>query len=338
MIRIFFIAAVFCLFGLTAEAAWTLKDGRLVDADEVATFSPEEHHKLALDAYEKADWKESARHFSILANSFRTSPTAMDASFFLGVCYFNMQEYEFANNAFSAYIGGKSHPKYFIEAIEYKFSVAEAFSNGAKRRFFSTKQLPKWASGDALGLEIYDEVIAALPSHDFAARSLYSKGRLLWQQKDYRNSVDCFQLLVKRFPKHELGPEGYLAITQVYLEQSKCEFQNPDILAFAELNLRRFKKQFPKEERLIQAEKNVLAIKEVYAAGLYETGLFYERTGKVAASIIYYKNAVQQFPETVIAKWCTRRLCSLIPDYTTPERVLEDDSFEEELADPTLHG
>lgn len=326
----FILTILFCLCTSLTEAGWTWKNDGFVDVNEMPTLTAEEHHALAVEAYKKCDWNEAARNFLIITQSFRTSPLAVDASYFLGVCYFELQEYEFANNAFSAYIGGKSHPNYFIESIEYKFCIAEAFRNGAKRHFFGTKQLPKWASGEELGVQIYDEVVAALPSHDFAARALYSKGSLLWKNKDYRNSIDCFQLLVKRFPKHELTPEAYLAMTCVYLDQSKFEFQNPDLLAFADLNVRRFKKQFPKEERLIQAENYVLEIKEVYASGLYETGLFYERTGKPLASVIYYKNAIQQFPETVVAKWCQKRLMDLLPDYTPPEPPVEE--FTEESA------
>lgn len=312
------ILAILILSTSAMEAGWTWKDGKFVDANEMPTLSAEEHYALAVKAYNDKDWNEASRHFLIMTQSFSASPLSADAAYFLGTCYFELQEYEFANNAFSSYIGGKSHPKYFIEAIEYKFCIAEAFRQGAKRRFFGTKQLPKWASGEELGVQIYDEVIAALPSHDFAARALYSKGNLLWKNKDYRNSIDCFQLLVKRFPKHELTPEAYLAMTCVYLDQSKFEFQNPDLLAFADLNVKRFKKQFPKEERIVQAENYVLQIKEVYAAGLYETGLFYERTGKPLASIIYYKNAIQQFPETNVAQWCTRRLLTLDPQYIPP--------------------
>ena len=92
------------------------------------------------------------------------------------------------------------------------------------------------------------------------------------------------------------------------MEQSATEFQNPDVLEFAQINLRRFKHDFPKEPRISQVEEDVLAIKEIYAKGLYDTGLFYERVGKPHASRIYYQNAIKQFPETHIAQLSQKRL------------------------------
>ncbi len=307
-----------CIF-LTAEtkvhAGWTLKNGKLVDKEKTATLSVKEHYDIALNALNADDFRTAATNFNIVAKCFPLSHYAQDANFYLGVSLFQLEEYDFANDAFSEYIGAETHPKFFMEAIEYKFCIAEAFKEGACKRFFGTKKLPKWASGQALGLTIYDEVIAALPSHEFAARALYSKGCFLLKMKEYRDSIDALQLVVKRFPKHELTPESYLLITQIYLEQSRCEFQNPDLIAFAELNVRRFKEQFPRDEKVIEAANTVLAIKESYAKGLYDTGQFYERIEEPRASIIYYQNVIRQFPETVIAGLCEGRLSCLIKNY-----------------------
>lgn len=303
LIGLFCCVAVSPLF-----AAWTIKNGKLVNADQVATLSAEEHYNLGMRGLESKDWKMAATNFQIVATCFPKSSYALDANYYLGFALFHLQEFDFANDAFSAYISDLNHPKYFIEAIEYKYFIAEKFRQGACRRFFGTKQLPKWASGFELGLTIYDEVIAVLPSHEFAVQALYSKACLLLQMKHYRESIDTLQLLVKRFPKHELTPTSYLLMTTIYLEQSRSEFQNPDLLAFAEINVRRFKAQFPRDERVLEAEKIVLSIKEIYAKGLYETGQFYERIEQRRASIIYYKNAIDQFPETSIAKLCEERL------------------------------
>jgi len=309
----YFLAFNLILLTATSQvnAAWTLKNGHLIDTQEVATLSVSEHYELGIENLNCQNWINAATNFKVVAKCFPLSIYGQDANYYLGVALFQMEEFDFANDAFSDYIGAKNHPKFFIEAIEYKFCIAEAFKKGATRRFFSKKQLPKWASGQALGLTIYDEVITALPSHEFAVRSLYSKANLLLQMKQYRESIDSLQLLVKRFPKHELAPESYMLITTIYLEQSKCEFQNPDILAFAEINVRRFKAEFPREERVIEAENSILEIKEVYAKGLYETGQFYERIEEPRASVIYYQNAIIQFPDTAVARLCEKRLSYL---------------------------
>jgi outer membrane protein assembly factor BamD (BamD/ComL family) len=313
--RIVFCALLAIILGYSAsiQAAFTIKNGWIVDAAEVATLSVQEHFSLGLRAMESAHWQEAAKQFRIVSVNFSSTPYGQEANYYLGIAYFYLEEYDFADESFTQYLKAVNNPKFFQETVEYKFAIAEKFKNGAKRRFFGTRKLPKWASGQSNALKIYDEVVATVPSHEMAAKALAAKGRLLWSLKEYREAVDAFQLVIKRFPKHELAPECYLLITKVYLEQCKHEFQNPDLLAFAEINLRKFKHDFPREEHLKEAEADVMAIKEVYAQGLYDTGQFYERISRPRASVIYYQSAINQFPDTMIANLCRQRLEVLCP-------------------------
>lgn len=298
-------------FCTSLSAAYIIKNGKIYDADEVATLSVEEHFELGCEAYNQKDWHEAIRQFSVITCSYPNTSYGKDSFFYLGVAYYYTDDCEFANQALSKYIQSQNNPKYFEEAIQYKFAVAEAFKEGARRRIFGSKRMPKWLRGYHIAIETYNEVIAAVPCHEIAAQALFSKGDLLWTMGDYREAVEAYQTLIRRFPKHELAPVSYLTINQIYLDQAKKEFQNPDILALAQLNLKKFHKDFPTEERLKEAEQNVLEIKEVYARGLFETGQFYERVQQPMASIIYYQSALKQFPETSVAKQCIERLGAL---------------------------
>lgn len=314
-----FVLCAACMSELSQlEAAYTLKKGRIVDVELIARYSAQEHFSLGCNAVEACDWREALQQFRIIITNFPATTYGQEAYFYEGVSYFHLKEFDFANESLTTYLKVQSNPRFFQECVEFKYAIAQKLSEGAKRRFFGTKKLPKWACGKALALQIYDEVIAAVPSHDISARALVSKGRLLWQLKDYRACIEAFQLVIRRFPKHELTPECYLFISRVFIDQCRTEFQNPDILAFAQINLRKFKQEFPREERICEAENNVQVIKEIYARGLYDTGCFYERTCKPNASIIYYKNTVHQFPDTCVADLCRQRLLCLDPSFEEP--------------------
>jgi len=297
------------------SAAYTVKEGRLVNKDQIATMPVEDHYRLACEAMAQEDWREAAKQFKIVSYNFPNSSYGEESFFYLGQCFYQLEDYDFANTSFSNYIACQSNPKFFQEAIEYKYNIAEQFRCGARRHVAGSKKLPKWQTGGTLAIQIYDEVVAAAPSHDLAARSLYSKAYLLWGMKEFRDSVDCYQMLIKRFPKHELTPEAYLLINKVYCELAKLEFGNPDILAFAQINLRKFQNAFPREERLPVAQQDVLRIQEVYANGLYQTGCFYERMDKPEASLIYYQKTIEEFPDTAVANCCRKRIEVLAPRY-----------------------
>lgn len=298
------------------EAGYVVRNGWFVDANEVATLSVQEHYNKAVRCYEKEDWREAARQFAIVTANFPLSPFAQESYLFQGIAYYNLCEYEHANNALTEYIKVQSNPRYFEEAVYYKFAIAEKLESGEKRRLLGMKKLPKWASGHGLAIEIYDDVIAAMPCHEIAAFALVSKGYLLWKTKDYCGAVESFQLVIRRFPKHELAPECYFLISKCYRDQAFYEFQNPDILALAQINYRKYARDFPREERLCMVEEDICAIKEIYAQGLYNTGEFYERTFKPRAAIIYYHNAIHQFPDTCVAEMCREKLRCIDPTYS----------------------
>jgi outer membrane protein assembly factor BamD (BamD/ComL family) len=308
-----FVICLLVLCPFSAKAAYTLKDGHFVNVDELATLPPKEHFRLGIEALNARNWEEAAKQFNIVAINFPNTPPGQEAFFYNGIANFQMQEYDIANTAFTNYLKNQTNPKFFQDAVEYKFSIAERFRMGACRHFWETKQLPKWASGKSLALEIYDEVISALPNHDLGAKALYAKASLLWEMRQYRESIETYQRIPKRFPKNELAPDSYVMVNRVYLEQSKREFQNPDLLALAELNLKRFQEDFPTDERLTAAKQDLLALKEVYAKGLYDIGEFYERIYKPEASVLYYVKALHDFPETRTAHMCRQRLQKLCP-------------------------
>lgn len=129
----------------SANAAFVFQDGKLRDADVVATLPCQDHFNLGIEAMQDCNWCEAAKQFRIVLVNFKGSAYAQEGSFYLGVAEFNLDEFDCANEAFSYYLSSKNNPKYFQDAIEYKFRIAENLSNGCRRRFLGSKRLPKWA-------------------------------------------------------------------------------------------------------------------------------------------------------------------------------------------------
>lgn len=323
------LSVIFIGFSATSlEGAFTIKEGKIVDVDNVAIFSAQEHYNLGLEALEYSEWKEAAKQFNIIVLNFPKTSQCQDAYYYLGVAYYNLCEYDFANDAFSEYLKCHSNPQFFEECVTYKFAIANKFKSGAKKRFFGWKQLPKWAPSSSLAIQIYDEVIAAMPCSDIAAQALFAKAGFLLEQRSYRESIEAYQQIIRRFPKNELAPQSYVEISKVYLEQCQYEIQNPDLLAFEQINLRKFQLEFPRDEQISLVEQDLQKMKENYAQSLFETGQFYERKKHPKASVIYYNNAIKQFPDTHVAIHCRNRLIELTgscPQISTEDNLTNHD-------------
>lgn len=292
----------------TAHAAYTVKDGKLVNKETMATQSVQEHYSAALDAHEKKEWPQLLQQAKIVLKNFPGTPFAEEALFYMGIANFHTEALEKANNNLSAYLKLAGTPKHFEEAIECKYSIAEQFQEGSKRHIFGLSFMPKWVPAYEDALAIYEEVVSALPHHELAAKALFGKATLLFQTKEYKSSIEAFQTVIRRFPKHKLAPESYVSIGEVYLSQCQDEYTDPDLLDLATINLRKFRLDFPSDERLRIAETMLLEMQEVYATSLYETGKYFEKVKKTSAAKIYYNKIVATYPETQIAEHCRKKI------------------------------
>lgn len=316
-----------CMIGviilpLCSHAAYTIKDGKLIETQDLATLPVQEHYSLAKEALERGDWIELVKQSRILLQNFSETVFAQDSYFYLGIAYFNLTELDLANKYFSQYLKNQLTPKYFEESIRYKFLIAQAFEQGAKRRFLGKESMPKWISGKREAIEIYDEVIMALPQHDLAVQSLFGKGNILFAEEDFKESLEVFQILLRRFPKSPLARDSYIAITKIYKTMSEKEYADPDFLDLAGINIKKFKMDFPGDPKIDKAEEILSAMMEIYAKDLYKTAQFYERTKKPKASIIYYSKIVGKYPNTKTAMQSQERLDILVPKYGNKEEKL----------------
>jgi len=305
-----------------SHATYIFKNGKLIKAEEVATLSVQEHYSAAMEAYQNQNWDELIHQSLIVIKNFESTPFALDGYYYLGVGYFHTEELEYANRFLTTYLKKQAAPKYFEEAIEYKFKIADKFQRGARKHMFGAETLPKWLPAREDAIAIYDEVITALPHHDLAAYSLFGKAQLHLKEEEYKSSVETYQTLIRRFPKHPLAAEGYVGVGEVYLVQSQQSYPDQDFLDLAQINLRKFKQDFPGEEKVQVAEDLLLKMKEVYASDLYDTARFYERTKKPQAAYIYYTRIMAKYPETTVSNSAKKRLDKL--HYVPPAQKAEE--------------
>jgi outer membrane protein assembly factor BamD (BamD/ComL family) len=258
------------------------------------------YHEI-LGHFQSKSWEKTIVVSKDMLARYKESPFNSEIFYYLGVSYFYIQDFDMSNFYLGKYLKNETTPKFFEEAIECKFNIAEKFYEGAKKHIFGVEKLPKVLPAKEDALDIYDEIIAALPRHDLTAKALYKKGVLLLDFEDFKPSVESFEILIRRFPKHYLASDAYLGIQSVYLKQSEKEFPDPDVLELAHININKFSDSFPGEPRLDLAHKMLADTEDCFAKELFETGSFYERTGKVDAAILYYANILSNYPHSSYA-------------------------------------
>ena len=253
-------------------------------------------------AFESENWMSLLTNSQNVIKNFSETNYSKEAVYYLAVAYFNLRDFEPANEQFTNYLNQQYNPKFFQHALSFKFKIAEEYRNGSRKRLFNLKKSPKLASGKDDAVKIYDEIITILPNDFLAAKSYFGKAQILDYFEEYKDSIETYQQLVKKFPKEELSIDAYIEIAKVYLKQANSRHQDTDILDLAELNLLQFKHAFPQEKKIKEAENMFLKMKEIYAKGLYDIATFYERTKKNNAAKIYFTKIIATYPETIYAK------------------------------------
>ena len=240
------------------EAAYT-RVGNLWSYEKYTPeYSVQEHFDKGYVALGQKDYDEALTQFLIVAYHFPETPFYADSLFFSGTSYFFLGHFDLADAQFAEYLNQTGNLKHFENVFEFKFQIAESYREGKKKHPFGVATLPRIASATEDALDLYDEIAAALPNRELAAKALYSKALLLRKQKQYKKSIEEFQILARRFPKHPLAADGFVQTGEVYLEQALREHQNPDYIALAKLNRQKFEKTFPSDERLASLDSCIV--------------------------------------------------------------------------------
>ena len=266
---------------------------------------------MGREAFQNEDWEEAVLQFRIVVTSFPQTDQADQSHYYLGMSFYHIDEIALADTELSDYLKLPGTVDHFLDALEGKYLVAEKFRLGAKKYLFNLEKLPKWISAHEDAIDNYDEIIQTLPASELAVKSLFGKAQTLSYLKEYKESIETYEEIIHRFPSSYLVPGAYIAISNTYKIQSNKQYQNPDLLVLARMNLKRFSNAFPQDPNLLEVKQEVQEIEESYAKGLFETALFYEKVKQPKASVIYYANVVKQFPNQSVAQDCRKKLVEL---------------------------
>lgn len=271
----------------------------------------EKYFRQILQYTESENWESAYQICHMMFKRYPHFENATDVYYYWGVSAFNLKHYGKANEYFSKYLELANPPKFFEEIIQYKFSIAEAFRGGEKRHLFGWNAMPRLMPSSEDALEIYEEIIASLPHHELAVRSLFGKALLLSYFDDYKESIDTFNLLIQRFPKHDLAPQSFVEIGKIYVLMAKSKQQDPTLIDQSAINIRKFRVAFPVHQKIANAEKVHRELQSAFAENLYDIASFYIKRNKNLAAQLYFKKILATFPESDSAYKASRELETL---------------------------
>lgn len=317
VIGVFFIA-----FLQKVEAKSPLQARREFQAlQEERKLKPQDYYNLIRSAFEAQNFSETITNCDYLLRDYPRSIFNAEATFLQARSFYQTGDFDLANQALTHYLNDYTNLTHFEDAIRFKFEIAKKFASGERKHLFGGRNSPRWLSAKEDAVKIFDEVITTLPRNDLAAHSLFYKGSVLSGMKSFKESIESYQMLSRRFPKHPLASEAYLEVGKVYLAQCEEEFPDPNLIALAEINMRRFQSDFPGESRISTLQMHLEKMKERFAKELYENGRYYEKKKKYRSAFLYYFNILKKFPSTSFAPLCEKHIQEMSKKVADPQEL-----------------
>ena len=103
----------------------------------------QKYYSSITKAYKNQKWWDVIYFSNLLLKQYPKSAFSLDTTFFLAEAYFHVEEFHLANKYFSKYLLKEFSPKFYQEAINYKFLIGKKYYEGSKKHLFNSKKMPK---------------------------------------------------------------------------------------------------------------------------------------------------------------------------------------------------
>ncbi len=195
----------------------------------------------------------------------------------------------------------------FSEAVKRQFGIAEALRNTDKKGFLGVGAPIQPSKLDRNVRENQRK----RPFSEYAPKSLLAIGYVRSEIGEMDQAIASFQKVVDKYPETETAKEAQYQIFK--LRGVTAEKSNSPVKDRAQVEAGLdFVNQNPEDQRASEIKSDLQSIDERSMEKLYNTGMFYEKSGKPDSAQVYYREVVKN-PSTTWAPKAQERLDSRWP-------------------------
>lgn len=198
---------------------------------------------------------------------------------------------------------------YFQNGLEAEFGIAQKYLTGTKR---SALGIFKVSAAD-VGIDIIEKLQERRPGSLLAEKGLMVLGDYYLQKKSYVEAVDTYNFLITEYPSSMYARQARLNAAQAYMNMFGGVSKDPVPLIEARERLLEYRQLYHNDEHSSEIEAMLAKVDELQAERDYETGKFYQRTGKKQAGRFYYEQVVERWPRSNWAAKAQNKLAKLGP-------------------------
>ncbi len=301
----------------SAEWIWSPQTGWIGPTGAVKD-TPEEQFAVAMEFFNKADYKRARIEFRKLLRAYKASPEAAEAQYFLGRVEEEDRDYYKAFLEYRKTLQVYPSTKRFEEILEREYRIGNLFLEGHKRKVFGMAAL---LPARDKAVEIFEAIATDGPFSDYGQLAQYKLGLAHLTLQTYEQAVNAFEEVVSRYPESPLVDDARYQIAVASLKGTfrPAYDQSPTNRAIQELQA--FTRGYPTSDLVEEATTRIGELHEQRAEHDFLVAQYYEDRRLPAAALIYYRTIVDRDPQTSWAVRAAGRIDALEARHAPPTPV-----------------
>lgn len=298
------LAGVFTAQSASAFWIWTPQSKTLINPKLAVKDSPRDQFDWAMKYYRENDFKKAAEEFVKLTVYYPDSDLAPDAQYYAARAYEEEGKYLFAYQNYQKAIDNYPYTKRMEDIIRREYNIANIFENQETAKIM---EIELSESMDRAAM-IYKQIVKNSPFSTYADKSLYKLGEVSRRMMKYEDAVDAYERLINDYPDSRLIPEAKYQLAYTRYEASLDPEYDQESTEEALREFNQISKTTPVPEIAEEAKRAMVELKEKKAESTLKIAQFYDKNGKKASAILYYKDVVSKFSGTTAAEYATKRI------------------------------
>jgi len=278
---------------------------------EAPTFASNPHTKNLFNAAkleaQRGDIGRAISSYKDFVKRYPSDGLAASAQFEIGLLLEKQNKYRHAFKAYQKLIEQYPRSSDFDRAIERQFKLATLYLEGERLRFLG---LPVTPSLDQ-SATMFESVIKNAPFSRFAPISQFNIGLVREKQGKLEEAVEAYATVVDQYNSHDIADDAQYQIGYIYLNATRKGSKDSSAKLKAIEAFEDFVYQFPKSEKLPQAEENLRRLQARISQDSLQIAQFYDKQKNYKAAAFYYDQLVKQEGNTKAAQIAKERLAQL---------------------------
>ncbi len=184
----------------------------------------------------------------------------------------------------------------FVTALQREFSIAKAYANGLKRKFFGTF---RWLNADEEAQEVLIRIQERLPGSELAEQAGMELADFYFRKRDLQLAAEAYDLFVQNYPRSRQVEKARLRLIYSLCASYKGPLYDARGLFEASARLKELQALDPITAQRVGADALLVRIYESEASKLLSEAGWYEYTGDPISGELYIRRLVTRYPKSI---------------------------------------